>query len=80
MTQPERKLETKITNAEISSEEGKRSLQKIQDALLEAEYSEMDNGDRKYLNQSLDTYMLPLLENLKLQVCITTYRQRVKLK
>jgi len=64
--------DAKITNAEITSEEGKRSLKKLQDALSNAEYSEMENGDRKYANKSLDRYVLPLLQSLQLQVCRIT--------
>lgn len=56
----------KITNAEIS-EEGKQSLRNLQEALLQAEYTEMDNGDRKYSNKSLDKHMFPLLQSLGLQ-------------
>lgn len=63
------KNNTKITNAEITSEEGKRSLKNLQDALLHAEYSEMGNGDRKYTNNEiLDKLVLPLLQDLRLQV------------
>ena len=61
--------DTKITNAEIPSEEGKRSLKNLQDALLHVEYSEMENGDRKYTNnKNLDKLVLPLLQDLQLQV------------
>ena len=61
--------DAKITNTEITSEKGKRSLKNLQDALSHAEYSEMENGDRKYSNKSLDKYVLPLLQSLQLQVC-----------
>lgn len=65
MTKPE----TKIINTQISSEGGKQSLKNLQEALLQAEYSERDNGDRKYSNKSLDKHVLPLLQSLQLQVC-----------
>lgn len=61
--------DTKVTNAEITSGGGKRSLKNLQDALLHAEYSEMENGDQKYPNsKNLDKLVLPLLQDLQLQV------------
>lgn len=63
--------EVKIRSTEIISEEGKRSLQELQNALLNAEYSIMENGDRKYNNKDLDGYVLPLLQSLELQVSST---------
>lgn len=60
--------EAKITSTEITSEEGRKSLKELQDALPSVEYSEMENGDRKYKNKGLDKYVLPLLQSLELAV------------
>jgi peptidyl-tRNA hydrolase len=63
--------EAKITRNEISSEEGKQSLKELQDALSHTDFSEMENGDRKYDNTALDKYVLPLLQSLGLEASRT---------